>query len=118
MAKTFLCVTSTPNQLGPLQKIRLWHDSSGPAPCWFISHVMVKELCSKQAWFFSAQCWLTVSKWGGHVSRELFCLSHGLSFWKVGSMQGTCDIPEWPVVFGAYFCFSFQSCDVNFLNMK
>nr|Q8R526.2 RecName: Full=Polycystin-1-like protein 1; Short=Polycystin-1L1; AltName: Full=PC1-like 1 protein; AltName: Full=Polycystic kidney disease protein 1-like 1; AltName: Full=Protein rikishi [Mus musculus] len=76
-------ILSIPNQLGPLQKIRLWHDSSGSSPCWFISHVMVKELCSGQAWFFSAQCWLAVSKLGGHVLREFFCLSHGLGFWKL-----------------------------------
>ncbi|XP_021066840.1 polycystic kidney disease protein 1-like 1 [Mus pahari] len=76
-------ILSTPHQLGPLQKIRLWHDSSGPSPCWFISHVMVKELCSGQAWFFSAQCWLAVSKSGGHVLREFFCRSHGLGFWKL-----------------------------------
>ncbi|XP_052055676.1 polycystic kidney disease protein 1-like 1 [Apodemus sylvaticus] len=76
-------ILSTPNQLGPLQKICLWHDSSGPSPCWFISHVMVKELCSGKAWFFSAQCWLAVSKWGGRVLREFFCLNHGLSFWKL-----------------------------------
>ncbi|XP_028634767.1 polycystic kidney disease protein 1-like 1 [Grammomys surdaster] len=95
-------ILSTPNQLGPLQKIRLWHDSSGPSPCWFISHVMVKELCSEQAWFFSAQCWLTVSKWGGHVSRELFCLSHGLSFWKLFYSKFTEYLEEFHIWFSLY----------------
>ncbi|EGW04889.1 Polycystic kidney disease protein 1-like 1 [Cricetulus griseus] len=74
---------STPNQLGPLQKIRLWHDSSGPSPNWFISHVMVKELHSGQGWFFLAQCWLAVSLCDGRVQRELFCLRRGLGFWKL-----------------------------------
>ncbi|XP_076794253.1 polycystin-1-like protein 1 isoform X1 [Arvicanthis niloticus] len=95
-------ILSTPNQLGPLQKIRLWHDSSGPSPCWFISHVMVKELCSEQAWFFSAQCWLTVSKWGGHVSREFFCLSHGLSFWKLFYSKFTEYLEEFHIWFSLY----------------
>ena len=99
--ETFLCVISTPNQLGTLQKIHLWHDSSGPAPNWFVSHVMVKELHSGQGWFFSAQCWLAVSLCDGHVHRELFCLRRGLGFWKVGPMRVTCDI------FGEFFCFSF-----------
>ncbi|XP_036056992.1 polycystic kidney disease protein 1-like 1 [Onychomys torridus] len=76
-------ILSTPNQLGPLQKIRLWHDSSGPSPNWFLSHVMVKELCSGQGWFFSAQCWLAVSLCDGRVQRELFCLRHGLGFRKL-----------------------------------
>ncbi|XP_037064734.1 polycystic kidney disease protein 1-like 1 [Peromyscus leucopus] len=76
-------ILSTPNQLGPLQKIRLWHDSSGPSPNWFLSHVMVKELRSGQGWFFSAQCWLAVGLCDGHVQRELFCLRQGLGFWKL-----------------------------------
>uniref|UniRef100_A0A8C2MV59 Polycystin-1-like protein 1 n=1 Tax=Cricetulus griseus TaxID=10029 RepID=A0A8C2MV59_CRIGR len=76
-------ILSTPNQLGPLQKIRLWHDSSGPSPNWFISHVMVKELHSGQGWFFLAQCWLAVSLCDGRVQRELFCLRRGLGFWKL-----------------------------------
>ncbi|XP_075798924.1 polycystin-1-like protein 1 [Microtus pennsylvanicus] len=76
-------ILSTPNQLGPLQKIYLWHDSSGPAPNWFVSHVMVKELYSGQGWFFSAQCWLAVSLCDGRVQRELFCLRRGLGFWKL-----------------------------------
>uniref|UniRef100_A0A8C8UQ92 Polycystin-1-like protein 1 n=1 Tax=Peromyscus maniculatus bairdii TaxID=230844 RepID=A0A8C8UQ92_PERMB len=76
-------ILSTPNRLGPLQKIRLWHDSSGPSPNWFLSHVMVKELRSGQGWFFSAQCWLAVGLCDGCVQRELFCLRHGLGFWKL-----------------------------------
>lgn len=106
--ETFLCVISTPNQLGPLQKIRLWHDSSGPSPNWFVSHVMVKELRSGQGWFFSAQCWLAVSLLDGRVQREFFCLHRGLGFWKVGPVRVTCDVPDWQALFGAFLCFSFQ----------
>ncbi|XP_051020670.1 polycystic kidney disease protein 1-like 1 [Acomys russatus] len=76
-------IMSTPKQLGPLQKVHLWHDSSGTSPSWFISHVMVKDLRSGHAWFFPAQCWLAVSAGDGRVQRELFCLSRGLGFWKL-----------------------------------
>ncbi|XP_031198335.1 polycystic kidney disease protein 1-like 1 [Mastomys coucha] len=95
-------ILSMPNQLGPLQKIRLWHDSSGPSPCWFISHVMVKELYSGQAWFFSAQCWLAVSKWNGSVLREFFCLSHGLSFWKLFYSKFTEYLEDFHIWFSLY----------------
>ncbi|KAF7470286.1 Hypothetical predicted protein [Marmota monax] len=78
-----LCVISAPAQLGPLRKIRLWHDSRGPSPSWFISHVMVKELHSGQSWFFPAQCWLAADQWDGHVERELTRLRHGLGFQKL-----------------------------------
>ncbi|GAB1295807.1 Polycystic kidney disease protein 1-like 1 [Apodemus speciosus] len=95
-------ILSTPNRLGRLQKIRLWHDSSGPSPCWFISHVMVKELCSGQAWFFSAQCWLAVSKWDGHVLRDFFCLNHGLSFRKLFYSKFTEYLEDFHIWFSLY----------------
>ncbi|XP_032771810.1 polycystic kidney disease protein 1-like 1 [Rattus rattus] len=95
-------ILSTPHQLGPLQKIRLWHDSSGPSPSWFISHVMVKELCSGQAWFFSAQCWLAVNKRGGQVLGEFFCLSHGLSFWKLFYSKFTEYLEDFHIWFSLY----------------
>ncbi|XP_054980789.1 polycystic kidney disease protein 1-like 1 [Sorex araneus] len=71
--------------LGTLQKIRLWHTSSGSSPAWFVSHVMVKELHrgQGQCWFFPAECWLSVSQWDGCVERELACLWWGLGFWKL-----------------------------------
>uniref|UniRef100_A0A8D2JH83 Polycystin-1-like protein 1 n=1 Tax=Sciurus vulgaris TaxID=55149 RepID=A0A8D2JH83_SCIVU len=76
-------ILSAPEQLGPLRKIRLWHDSHGSSPSWFISHVMVKELYSGQSWFFPAQCWLAADRWDGHVERELVHLRHGLGFRKL-----------------------------------
>ncbi|XP_012590609.1 PREDICTED: polycystic kidney disease protein 1-like 1 [Condylura cristata] len=75
-------ILSAPARLGPLQKIRLWHDSRGPSPAWYVSHVMVKELCSQagQSWFFPAECWLAASRgW----SRELTCLCRGPGFRKL-----------------------------------
>ncbi|XP_030652427.1 polycystic kidney disease protein 1-like 1 isoform X1 [Nomascus leucogenys] len=76
-------ILSAPAQLGLLRKIRLWHDSRGPSPGWFISHVMVKELRTGQGWFFPAQCWLSASRHDGRVERELTCLQGGLGFRKL-----------------------------------
>nr|XP_030869127.2 polycystic kidney disease protein 1-like 1 [Gorilla gorilla gorilla] len=76
-------ILSAPAQLGLLRKIRLWHDSHGPSPGWFISHVMVKELHTGQGWFFPAQCWLSASRHDGRVERELTCLQGGLGFRKL-----------------------------------
>ncbi|XP_023494809.1 polycystin-1-like protein 1 [Equus caballus] len=78
-------ILSAPAPLGPLQKIRLWHDSRGHSPAWYVSHVMVKELCAGQgqSWLFPAECWLAVSRWDGRVERELACLCRGPGFWKL-----------------------------------
>uniref|UniRef100_A0A2K5RXR8 Polycystin-1-like protein 1 n=1 Tax=Cebus imitator TaxID=2715852 RepID=A0A2K5RXR8_CEBIM len=76
-------ILSAPAQLGLLRKICLWHDSCGPSPSWFISHVMVKELHTGQGWFFPAQCWLCAGRCDGRVERELTCLQGGLGFRKL-----------------------------------
>ncbi|KAI5194311.1 Polycystic Kidney Disease Protein 1-Like 1 [Manis pentadactyla] len=78
-------VLSAPARLGPLQKIRLWHNSCGPSPAWYVSHVMVKELGVQQghSWLFPAECWLAVGRQDGCVERELACLHQGLGFWKL-----------------------------------
>ncbi|XP_059567274.1 polycystin-1-like protein 1 [Myotis daubentonii] len=77
-------VLSTPAALGPLRKVRLWHDSSGACPAWYVSHVMVKELRQGRGrWFFPAECWLAAGRRDGRVERELACLRGGLGFRKL-----------------------------------
>lgn len=81
------CARSTPAALGPLRKVRLWHDSSGACPAWYVSHVMVKELRQGRGrWFFPAECWLAAGRQDGRVERELACLRRGLGFRKVGAI--------------------------------
>ncbi|XP_045684806.1 polycystic kidney disease protein 1-like 1 [Phyllostomus hastatus] len=80
-------VLSTPAPLGPLRKVRLWHDSRGASPAWYVSHVMVQELHAGRGfgrgWFFPAECWLAAGRQDGRVERELACLRGGLGFWKL-----------------------------------
>ncbi|XP_054427290.1 polycystin-1-like protein 1 [Pteronotus mesoamericanus] len=78
-------ILSTPAPLGPLRRIRLWHDSCGASPAWYVSHVMVRELRAGPArgWFFPAECWLAAGRRDGRVERELACLRRGLGFRKL-----------------------------------
>ncbi|KAM9650815.1 polycystin-1-like protein 1 [Trichechus inunguis] len=76
-------ILSVPGHLGPLWKIRLWHNNCGPSPDWYISHVLVKELRTGQSWFFSAECWLAAGRGDGRVERELIPLHRGLGFQKL-----------------------------------
>ncbi|XP_022373923.1 polycystic kidney disease protein 1-like 1 [Enhydra lutris kenyoni] len=78
-------VLSAPALLGPLRGIRLWHDSRGPSPAWYVSHVMVGELGPgpRRSWLFPAECWLAASRDDGRVERELGCLRRGLGFRKL-----------------------------------
>ncbi|XP_041096027.1 polycystic kidney disease protein 1-like 1 [Polyodon spathula] len=70
-------ILSTPDSLGPLWKVHLWHNNGGQSPSWYVSHVIVKDLVTGMSWFFPAECWLAVDKGDGKVERELTCLSHG-----------------------------------------
>ncbi|XP_053782552.1 polycystin-1-like protein 1 [Desmodus rotundus] len=80
-------ILSTPAPLGPLRKVRLWHDSRGASPAWYLSHVMVQELCTGRGrgrgWFFPAECWLAAGRKDSSVERELACLHRGLGFRKL-----------------------------------
>ncbi|CAK7296196.1 Polycystic kidney disease protein 1-like 1 [Vulpes lagopus] len=78
-------VLSVPALLGPLRRICLWHDSRGPTPAWYVSHVMVKELAAGpgHSWLFPAECWLSASGRDGHTAWELRSLRRGLGFWKL-----------------------------------
>ncbi|XP_077915992.1 polycystin-1-like protein 1 [Halichoerus grypus] len=78
-------VLSAPALLGPLRSIRLWHDSRGPSPAWYVSQVMVRVLAPGhgRSSLFPAECWLAASRQDGRVQRELSCLCGGLGFWKL-----------------------------------
>ncbi|XP_060026981.1 polycystin-1-like protein 1 [Erinaceus europaeus] len=82
-------ILRAPARLGPLRTLRLWHDSCGACPAWYISHVMVEELHvgrgwgQGRCWFFPAECWLAAGRQDGHVDRELPCLQQGPGFWKL-----------------------------------
>nr|XP_012418261.1 PREDICTED: polycystic kidney disease protein 1-like 1 [Odobenus rosmarus divergens] len=78
-------VLSAPALLGPLRSVRLWHDSRGPSPDWYVSHIMVRVLAPGQgrSSLFPAECWLAASRRDGRVQRELGCLRRGLGFWKL-----------------------------------
>ncbi|KAM8769925.1 polycystin-1-like protein 1 [Rhynchonycteris naso] len=78
-------VLSTPAPLGPLRTVRLWHNSCGASPAWYVSHVMVRELRAGpgHGWFFPAECWLAAGRRDGRVERELSRLRRSLGFWKL-----------------------------------
>ncbi|XP_075413425.1 polycystin-1-like protein 1 [Tenrec ecaudatus] len=76
-------ILSVPGRLGPLRKIRLWHNNCGPSPSWYISHLLVQDLCTGQSWFFPAECWLAAGHGDGKVERELLPLHQGPGFWKL-----------------------------------
>ena len=62
---------SLPTSLGPLFKVRVWHDNSGESPGWFLQDVVVTEVKSRQKWHFIANRWLAVEKADRQVDVEI-----------------------------------------------
>ncbi|RXM94988.1 Polycystic kidney disease protein 1-like 1 [Acipenser ruthenus] len=95
-------ILSTPDSLGPLWKVHLWHNNGGQSPSWYVSHVIVKDLVTGMSWFFPAECWLAVDEGDGKVERELTSLSHGPGFKKFTAELGLIDISAVSLVTGIF----------------
>lgn len=74
---------STPESLGRVWKVHLWHDNGGLSPSWYLSHVVVRDLVQGSCWFFLGQCWLAVDEGDGKVERSLTAAEYSLTFKQV-----------------------------------
>uniref|UniRef100_A0A8C1U2C3 Uncharacterized protein n=1 Tax=Cyprinus carpio TaxID=7962 RepID=A0A8C1U2C3_CYPCA len=85
-SKLFTCnsrntfILSSPESLGRVWKLHLWHDNGGSSPSWYLSHVVVKDLVQGSCWFFLGQCWLAVDEGDGRVERSLVASECSLTF--------------------------------------
>ncbi|XP_038616015.1 polycystic kidney disease protein 1-like 1 [Tachyglossus aculeatus] len=102
-------ILSIPESLGPLWKIHLWHNNSGPSPSWYVSRVIVKDLMTGARWVFPAECWLAADKGDGRVEREFTCLRRGLDFRKLLYSKFTEYLEEFHIWFSVYSHPSYSS---------
>ena len=59
--------------LGPLEKIRIGHDNSGPGPAWFLDKVIIDDVEMNATYEFPCQRWLAKDEDDGQITRELYC---------------------------------------------
>merc|ERR1719193_1489519 len=64
-------VITVPKSLGPIWKVQVWHDNSGPSPSWFLSRILVKDLSTRSCAIFVADKWFAVEEDDGKVEREI-----------------------------------------------
>eukprot|EP00854_Cymbomonas_tetramitiformis_P004275 gene4275-5262_t len=57
--------------LGPLTKIRIGHDNSGPKPAWYLDKVRIRSERDRQKWMFLCSNWLAKEKGDRLLEREL-----------------------------------------------
>lgn len=59
------------NNIGPLRRVRVWHDNSGKSPSWFLNTVKIYDACTQEVKTFMCFTWLAVEKGDGLVDRTL-----------------------------------------------
>ena len=54
--------------------MKVWHDNSGRGDeaSWFLKHIIVRDLQTREKFYFLCQDWLAVERGDGKIERELF----------------------------------------------
>ena len=66
------------DSIGPLRRVRIWHDNSGKSPSWFLNTVNIYDAFTQEVKKFMCFAWLAVEKGDGLVDRTLSSDSTGL----------------------------------------
>lgn len=70
---------STPEDLGDLAKIRIWHDNSRETADWLLDNITIKNTKTQQSWYFPANRWLCEKPSGACPSSTKTCNNARLS---------------------------------------
>jgi polycystin 1L2 len=67
--------------LGDLVYMKIWHDNSGNGDeaSWYLKHILVRDLQTRETFYFKCENWLAVEKGDGRLERDLFVTSDELS---------------------------------------
>ena len=59
------------DSIGPLRRLRVWHDNSGKSPSWFLNTVNIYDAITQETKTFMCFTWLAVEKGDGLIDRTL-----------------------------------------------
>ena len=59
------------HSIGPLRRLRVWHDNSGKSPSWFLNTVKIYDAITQEVRTFTCFTWLAVEKGDGLIDRTL-----------------------------------------------
>ena len=62
---------SIPNIVGPLRRVRVWHDNSGESSSWYLNTIKIYDAFSQELKTFTCHKWLAVEKGDGLIDRTL-----------------------------------------------
>jgi len=74
-------VIFTPESLGELQSIHIWHDNYGTDPDWYCQQIIVTEVRSNRVWVFEVERWFSIRESTGNIEHTIY-ISHSKNNWK------------------------------------
>lgn len=57
--------------LGPLSKVKVWHDNSGLKSAWNLDRIEIQDKLAEENYVFPCNRWLATSEDDGQICREL-----------------------------------------------
>ncbi len=59
--------------------MKIWHDNSGHGDeaSWYLKHILVRDLQTKETFYFKCENWMAVEKGDGKLERDLFVTING-----------------------------------------
>ena len=65
-------VISSPDLIGCVSYLQIWHDNTGLAPSWFFDKIVVRELSERKNYIFYNESWLAIENEAGRIRNFLF----------------------------------------------
>ncbi|XP_031568597.1 polycystic kidney disease protein 1-like 2 [Actinia tenebrosa] len=62
---------TSPQSLGSLKEIHIWHNNAGKSPGWFFFRMQVRDCQTQRKWWFVGNRWLAVDEDDGMVERRI-----------------------------------------------
>lgn len=62
----------TPEELGDIEKIKLWHNCKGRRPHWYCCRILIQHIKSGNQYCFIVEKWFSLIWDGGRVCREIY----------------------------------------------
>eukprot|EP00102_Acyrthosiphon_pisum_P020398 XP_016657608.1 PREDICTED: polycystic kidney disease and receptor for egg jelly-related protein-like [Acyrthosiphon pisum] len=74
-------VIFTPQSLGELRSIHIWHDNYGTDPDWYCQQIIVTEIRGNKVWVFEVEQWFTIRESTKNIEHTIY-ISNPKNNWK------------------------------------
>lgn len=62
----------TPQSLGELKSIHIWHDNYGRNPDWYCQEIIVTEVRSNKLWVFEVEQWFSICELTKNIEHTVY----------------------------------------------